>query len=228
MEANRQFLTRHFADHLVDLKPTSILDVGCGAGHLLRLLADAGLSPIGLEPGRSSKTGIPEEARLVRADAEALPFTPRSIDWVSLRHVLHHFPRPRRALLEALRVARSGVLVAEPFFDPAHPGQRMASRFQDWLDTLIARRGAVHKSYLELADIRACLPATGLQFSAREWREERPLTPADLQESIEAARGLMPLTSEDCAAERNFKTLAERGAISLNGTRLVTIVRSAS
>ena len=66
---------------LLDLSPgDQVLDVGCGAGHDLRSLADAGATPVGVDTSahmlaesRQRGRGV-ERMSLVRGDGEALPF----------------------------------------------------------------------------------------------------------------------------------------------------------
>lgn len=96
-----------------------VLDVGCGtgvlAGAVLGRLGPRGrlvgvdLS-IGMLAGARRGLRSPGEAavRLVRADAEALPFADRSVDAVVSLFALLHFPAPAQALAEMYRVLRTG------------------------------------------------------------------------------------------------------------------------
>jgi ubiquinone/menaquinone biosynthesis C-methylase UbiE len=97
-----------------------ILDVGCGMGDFLRLLA--GLVAPGDATGIDlSETMILEARRRVNedvpnisfdvADALDLPFEPRSFDRITATQVLLHIPDWSRALSEMWRVlAPSGSL----------------------------------------------------------------------------------------------------------------------
>ena len=91
----------------------SALDVGCGTGHFTRWLVAKGLQAFGMDLSRS----MLEEARrlgspvCVRGDALALPFADRAVDLVFMVTTLEFVGDPARALAEAARVARQGLLL---------------------------------------------------------------------------------------------------------------------
>ncbi|MDR1163613.1 MAG: class I SAM-dependent methyltransferase [Candidatus Accumulibacter sp.] len=60
----------------------------------------------------SKRRGFIEEYRVV--NAESMPFRDDEFDYVFCKESFHHFPRPWLALYEMLRVAKSGVFLAEP------------------------------------------------------------------------------------------------------------------
>ena len=106
-----------------------ILDVGCATGRLLEQLTTAGatelagidLAPRIVEVARQklAKTGVAVE--LQSGDAEdSLPWDADAFDAVTLTGVLHHFYRPRDALVEIRRILRPGgrLLVVDPCFFP--------------------------------------------------------------------------------------------------------------
>jgi SAM-dependent methyltransferase len=91
----------------------SVLEVGCGTGHFTRWMADKGLDAVGLD---ISEPMLNEARRLggpqyFSGDAHALPFADRSHDLTALITTLEFLPDPARALAEAVRVARHGVLL---------------------------------------------------------------------------------------------------------------------
>lgn len=95
----------------------AVLDIGCGSGELLHRLAGArpDLSLTGIEPsagmlGVAAAKARPD-ARLIRADAELLPFADSSFDAVTCTSVLHHLPDPAAALAEIHRVLKPGGLL---------------------------------------------------------------------------------------------------------------------
>ena len=91
----------------------TILDVGCGTGHFTRWFAGRGFEAAGIDPSRF----MLEEARrsggalYVRGDGEALPFPDAAFDLTALITALEFIPDPARALREAVRVSRSGVIL---------------------------------------------------------------------------------------------------------------------
>jgi SAM-dependent methyltransferase len=97
-----------------------VLDLGCGAGHDLALLADAGLRPIGLDP---SAVMVGEVARrlgslapAVQGRGSALPFADGSFDGCRIERVLQHVDDPEGVLGEVARAVRSGGFLA--VFEP--------------------------------------------------------------------------------------------------------------
>jgi SAM-dependent methyltransferase len=91
----------------------TVLDVGCGTGHFTAWLAALGLRPIGLDRAptmlahlRRSLPGIPA----LLADAHALPIRDRGVDLALLVTTLEFLDDPRRALSEAARVGRCGLV----------------------------------------------------------------------------------------------------------------------
>ncbi len=91
------------------------LEVGCGTGHWLPLLADrAAGEAVGLDLSR----GMLDAARkkrtaplLCQGEAVALPFASRQFGLTVCANALHHFLEPRRFFLEARRLSSAGGLV---------------------------------------------------------------------------------------------------------------------
>lgn len=91
----------------------TVLDVGCGSGHWSAWLASRGLRPIGLDRAPAMlgelRRRLPD-CSAVRADAHALPLADRAVDLVLLVTTLEFLDDPARALAEAVRAARRGVV----------------------------------------------------------------------------------------------------------------------
>lgn len=93
-----------------------VLDLGTGTGALLRELARARRGPrevVGVDLSGEMldrATGLPTGARLVRANATALPFAPASFDVATAAYLLHLLTPDERAqaLAEARRVLVPG------------------------------------------------------------------------------------------------------------------------
>jgi SAM-dependent methyltransferase len=85
-----------------------VLDVGCGTGRWLALLASSGHDVAGIDP--SDQMLLRAQAR-VKADlhhgtAEALPWPDARFDRIIYVNVLHHVADPPQALRESFRVLR--------------------------------------------------------------------------------------------------------------------------
>ena len=92
----------------------SALEIGCGTAHFTRWLAGGRLEAFGLDrspamlaEARRLAPGLP----LVRADAQRLPVRDRCVDLALLVTTLEFLASPFDALQEAVRVARTGVIV---------------------------------------------------------------------------------------------------------------------
>lgn len=95
--------------------PRSVLEVGCGTGHWLGVLAENGHLVTGLDASRGmldkARAKLPE-APLVHGQAEQLPFASGCFERVVMINTLHHFAAPQQALREARRVlSASGCLL---------------------------------------------------------------------------------------------------------------------
>ncbi|MGC9356678.1 MAG: class I SAM-dependent methyltransferase [Anaerolineae bacterium] len=106
-KAALQWLLEHFP------KARSVLEVGCGTGHFTRWLNELGMSAVGLDlsaPMLGEAQAL-DSPTLIRGDALRLPFAADAFDLVVLVTTLEFLERPEEALTEALRVARSGLLL---------------------------------------------------------------------------------------------------------------------
>lgn len=91
-----------------------LLDVGCGTGPMIELLAakypekryvGLDLTPKMIEVARAKR--LPN-ATFVVGDSEALPFEANSFDAVICANSFHHYPNPDRFFAGAARVLRPG------------------------------------------------------------------------------------------------------------------------
>jgi SAM-dependent methyltransferase len=103
---------------LVDPAERHVLDVGCGAGDNLRLLAERGHSVTGVT--LSEREAAICRARGFRCEiadiTQPLPFEEHEFDAAVLSHVVEHVPWPEAMLSNVLRHVRpgGGVYVAVP------------------------------------------------------------------------------------------------------------------
>lgn len=97
-----------------------IIDVGCGVGHDLVAILEAGGRPIGVDPSRRmlavSVCRCPT-AWLVQADGTSLPIADATLDGCRIERVLVHLSDPASVLAEVGRVLRPGARVA--LFEPS-------------------------------------------------------------------------------------------------------------
>lgn len=199
-------------------------DVGCGSGPVVQRLRDAGHTALGFEPdaaacGRAVAAGLP----CVRAAATELPLPARSVDWVCMRHVPHHLDDLDGALAEAARVARRGLLLAEPWFDPALPGQQNALDVDLWLKRQHRRLGIVHHPVRPAAELLAALRVAPADVTVRTHLtlRQRPLEPLR-----DEAAPLLAGLAADAADRRAWQTLWTRCAqdgVTWNGTQITAV-----
>ncbi len=146
-EANAETWTRHvragydiyrdklntpcFLALLPPIQGLTGLDLGCGEGENTRHLARMGaqmcaidVAPTFIRHAQARESNEPLGIRYQVADAQALPFTDRSFDFVTAFMSLMDMPCPDHALQEAARVLRpAGFLqfsILHPCFAPPH------------------------------------------------------------------------------------------------------------
>jgi SAM-dependent methyltransferase len=151
---------RRLLDEVLELAPASLLEVGCGAGELLAVLQDRGVTVAGVEPEPLAFEAAKARGLDVHAArAEALPFADRAFDLVMFDYTAHHVEGLGRALCEAVRVARRGVLVLDSWYDDDLPCQRVARRYDAWLKRADRRLGYVHNPSIAAAEFVRILTA---------------------------------------------------------------------
>lgn len=225
--ANAAALRERFARRLFERSPWDVLDVGCGGGELLELCRRADVTAQGVEPSKERVEALAELGlRALAAEAHQLPFGDGAFDWVTIRHVLHHLPDPGAAVREACRVARRGLVLAEPWHDRSEPSQELAMRIDRWRKRQDRRRGAIHGPDLAPGEILALLPQGEFEAELEIVQRYVPW-PADLVDAAlrEGARDLA-LDHADRGEARALLEEATRRAPTLNGSAILVVQRS--
>ena len=145
-----------FAARLQELKPRSLLDVGCGSGDLLAGMSGqvermAGIEADGDRIDQAKARGL--DVRV--GAAESLPFDADSFDLVTFQFVPHHLKAWAPALREALRVARRGVVILEGWYERGIPAQDVAARYETWSKAIDRATGMIHAVYPSAAELLA-------------------------------------------------------------------------
>jgi len=102
------------------LRPSSILDVGCGEGVVTERMAKlAGVTTVGVDLGTPAleeqwQTRDGALLSFASASAYALPFEDGSFDCICALEVLEHLERPDEALAEMARVAGRFLVLSVP------------------------------------------------------------------------------------------------------------------
>lgn len=111
---------RHLSAYIDMLNISSILDVGCGGGRVLRYIIEThqGAEVTGVDPVKEflmsivNRHHIPTH-HLVRGCGESLPFENGSYDAVCEFGVLHHVEEPDRVIKEMMRVSRKAIFISD-------------------------------------------------------------------------------------------------------------------
>jgi len=223
-EQNTEFNRSEFFSRLAELQPESIVDIGCGSGDMLARCAAAGIEATGVEPSAPEDSAA--DRHIIKAPAEKLPFEDGAFDWAVMRFVPHHLAVPAEAFAEALRVCRSGFLVAEPWFDTSLASQRTSLELDRWMKQQDRRGGMVHEEVLSAGDLIAALPAgheyeitmdTSLQL--REWKLE------DVEAEVESLLKELAADHEDLVAFDRLRASMKTDRVSWNGSVFVVARR---
>ncbi len=89
-----------------------LLDVGCGWGAFLLNARNHGFEPLGLELTRKAVCYANDELGIPVVNTQFLdtPYDPKSLQVVTMNHVLEHLPQPREAVAKVFRTLKPGGL----------------------------------------------------------------------------------------------------------------------
>jgi SAM-dependent methyltransferase len=95
--------------HLAAGSRGKALDVGCGDGARVRILADLGWQAVGLDPDPIAvERGRASGLNLRVGTLDSHPFAEAEFDAVAASHVIEHVPEPRAFLAHCLALLRPG------------------------------------------------------------------------------------------------------------------------
>ena len=108
-------LTTHAVHLLIEAarltSESRALEVGCGPGHIVKMMADTGAKVTGVDlaPGMVKVASeLSPHIKFKEANAEHLPFDADTFDVVLVNFAIHHFARPEKACTEIRRVLKPG------------------------------------------------------------------------------------------------------------------------
>lgn len=129
--AYRMFMEELYGWRKDDPRPFDLLDIGCGTGTWIAMVAATSLPSgrlVGLDfsskmiaVAHGKRQAISEVIRpeFVNGDSEHLPFADESFDVVTCSHSFHHYPHQDAAVREMRRVLRPGgrLMIIDGFRD---------------------------------------------------------------------------------------------------------------
>lgn len=227
-EENHIWSLGQFVALLMRHDPQSVLDVGCGSGRLLQIVTERGVRATGIDRASPRLDALRDAGFDVREASDyELPFEDRSFEWVTLRHVPHHLVHPERTIAESLRVARIGILVAEPAFEPSLASQRTAERL-DLLEKRLDRRTGMHHAPVHgIDDLLAMLPdpsAVAVEVESHRFLRLRGRSVAEVAASAEPRVAALPEDDRERVAFADLLADCERDGLSWNGSLCLSVV----
>lgn len=210
------------------------LDVAAGAGHTALAFAPhvAHVVATDLTEQMLAKTAeLAAQRGLANvetrpADAEALPFEAGSFDLVTCRLAFHHFPNPRQAVAEFVRVLKPGGTLG--FTDNIVVPDKQAAGYYNAYEKL---RDPSHNWVYPLVRLQAMIEDAGLkieasrelskEFEFHEWADRQHASAATKEKLLEMMRHLpellQPFLAPRWADETMYFTLHEAVIIARRG-----------
>jgi SAM-dependent methyltransferase len=126
-QRKRDLIRDYFHRAAIDTRRLSYLDVGCGKGELLSLLAADFARVAGCDPSGGMLEAVEGVNVRVQPDLNRIPFDDAQFDFVTAVCVYHHVPVAARAALtrEVRRVLKPGGIFAIIEHNPFNPATRL-------------------------------------------------------------------------------------------------------
>jgi SAM-dependent methyltransferase len=178
-----------------------VLELGCGAGNNLRMLAEEGIESVGIEASMTASRyahdrllALKLEAQIVCGDCMHLPFAAGSFDLIVDRACLVHLPFTRavEVIGHCSRLLRPrGTLISLGFKSRRHPQAETGIEVDHW------SRSHLTEGPLAVADVTCFLDPEVLEqafspFDSLDWTlhtiSDRSRTIVDQQYLVEACR----------------------------------------
>ena len=110
-------------DHIMSKNPQGkVLDIGCAVGYIVKRLREKGVDAWGVDISQYAIDNAPDTVKpyLKLASADKLPFGDKEFDLVFSSSVFEHMPSElvMKAISEAIRVAKRGIIAVTPGDDP--------------------------------------------------------------------------------------------------------------
>ena len=215
---------------LEDLGPLHgvLVELGCGGGGFARAVARArpDLTVVGLDiSARALERARSHPGRYLRADVEALPFRPGSLDGLMFFDVLEHVRYPEQLLAEAARALRQGGLLHAfvPCEGSPYTLHGIASRF----GFSPKERYAGHIQRLSAYELRRMLVGAGLRVRSWRWSGHLVNQLVDLGYfTLLALRGQNVDTTVEGLAARSDGTLSRVLSLAVRGVAVASYAES--
>jgi ubiquinone/menaquinone biosynthesis C-methylase UbiE len=196
----------------------TVLDLGCGAGHLSFTIAPHVKQVTAYDLSAEMLKVVEDEAArrnlknitTIQGHVQQLPFPDASFDWVCSRYSAHHWLEIDRAIAEISRVLRpGGKLIVIDTYAPAVP------LLDTHMQTLELLRDGSHVRNYTFAEWSTMLRAQGFQIEAHKfwkialdfttWVERMQTPPLH----VDALRSLMTKAPQEV---RSYFAIAEDGS----------------